>query len=141
MPLRRGVPPGPSVVRTRSRRFSFPQKNTGLAKSVAGMGLERALELHCLRIGLVAQGEDDFDDEPVVLGLKIEGDELDQMAEPLLEGRFGSDARGFGQQIAVGPEDSAMDAATETRAIDAFTRRGEEDLLEQVADVPSEYRS
>ena len=37
MPLRRGVPPGPTALRTRSRRFSLLQKNTGLAKLVAAM--------------------------------------------------------------------------------------------------------
>ena len=101
---------------------------------------ECALELYCLRLGLITQREDDFYDEPVVLGFEIEGDQFYQVAEPLLEGRLGGNAHGFRQQIAVRSEDGMMEAASETRAVDALTRRGKKDLLEQVANVPCGIR-
>ena len=61
--------------------------------------------------------------------------DIDQIAEPLLQRALNEELRGRGQLVAVGREDELHQAAAEVGPVDPLARRGEQHLLDQVADV------
>src|SRR5260370_832596 len=61
--------------------------------------------------------------------------DFDQVAEPLLQRALNEELRGGGQLITVGREDELHQSAAEVGAVDPLAGRGEEHLLDQIANV------
>src|SRR5262249_20156333 len=90
---------------------------TGAADDVADLEPERGVEILDLDLG-----------------------HLDQVAEPLLEACLHAEAQRGRERVAVRGEHQLERARAEGGAIHAFTRRGEEQLLDEVADVRLDVR-
>ena len=78
---------------------------------------------------------DDGDLQRRVLGGDVDRLHPDQIGEPLLQAGLDRLLLRGGEHVAVGREDELRGAAAEGRSVDAFARRGEQDLLDHVADV------
>ena len=70
-----------------------------------------------------------------VLGFDLHRLDDDQIAEPLLQRALNEELRGRGQRVAVGRKHELHQAAAEVGPVDPLARRGEQHLLDQVADV------
>src|SRR5262249_42568121 len=67
--------------------------------------------------------------------LHVHGFDLNDRIQPTLESTLNKELRRRGKRIAVGHEHQLFDAATEIGAVHTFTRIGEQDLEDHVADV------
>src|SRR5262249_8904470 len=67
--------------------------------------------------------------------LDLDVGHLDEVAEPLLDACLHAQAERGGEGVAVGREDELERPRAEGGAVDALARRGEQELLDQVADV------
>src|SRR5262245_7134620 len=70
-----------------------------------------------------------------VFALDLDRLDFDQVAEPLLQRALHEESHGGGELIAIWREDQLHQPTAEVRAVDALAGRGEENLLDQIADV------
>ena len=123
-----------AVPRTASRRRSSQQKYSGLGR-LRSCGRDSFRELGGLQ-GLRSPNEiADGDAQNGIFVRHIDRIDLDQIAEVLLERALHEVLGGGGEFVAVRRKNQTKQAAPEVRTVDPFARRGEEHLLDQVADV------
>ena len=77
----------------------------------------------------------DGDSEDLVATVDLHRLDLNQVAQPLLQRALDQKLGGSGQLVAVGCEQQLLQAGAKARSIDPLSGRGEQHLLDQVADV------
>src|SRR5215204_2307878 len=113
---------------TRLRRRSFPQMYW-----VAISGLPR--ELRHLALLVAAYHVLDRYSQGGLLAFDLNGLDLDQVSQPLLQGALHQELGGGGQLVAVGSKDELRQPAAEVRPVDTLAGRGEQQLLYEISNV------
>src|SRR5262245_54780980 len=116
--------------RTRSRRLALPHWNW-----VPTSALDRPREAGLQALAVALEGVGDGDEELAVLVLDADGIDGDEVPQPLVQRGLRQVLQGGGELAAVGGEDRLQHAGAEVRPVDPLPRRGEQDLLDEVADV------